>query len=101
MIPLILEYTRVNLRPYMYALKHRAIIEQFIQDMLDRGINQNNNNSLFAYRIILVGKKDSIQRLYVDYGSLNKKTMKVSIHLVEELIDQCKNLLKKGPQGFT
>ena len=27
MIPLIPDYTRVNLRPYMYTLKHRAIIE--------------------------------------------------------------------------
>lgn len=47
----------VNIRPYRYPLKQRDIIEQLVQEMLDRGIIQYSS-SPFASPVVLVGKKD-------------------------------------------
>ncbi|XP_021718566.1 uncharacterized protein LOC110686257 [Chenopodium quinoa] len=52
-IPLIPGSTPVNIRPYMYPLKQRDIIEQLVQEMLDRGIIQNSS-SPFASPVVLV-----------------------------------------------
>lgn len=35
----------VNIRPYRYPLKQRDVIEQLIQEILERGIIQNNSGS--------------------------------------------------------
>lgn len=88
-IPLLPNATPVNIRPYTYPLKQRDVIEQLIQEMLDRGIIQNST-SPFASPVVLVGKKDDTWRLCVDYRELNKKTVKdkFPIPVVEELIDE-------------
>lgn len=39
-IPLMLGAALVNIRPYRYPLKQKEIIEQLVQEMLDRGILQ-------------------------------------------------------------
>lgn len=79
----------VNIRPYRYPLKQRDIIEQLIQEMLDRCIIQDSS-SPFASPVVLAGKKDGTWRLCVDYRELNSKTVKnkFPIPVVEELIDE-------------
>ncbi|XP_074327867.1 uncharacterized protein LOC141665786 [Apium graveolens] len=79
----------VNIRPYSYPLKKRDIIEQLIQEMLERGIIQDSS-SPFAYPVVLVGKKDGTWRLCVDYKEFNRKTIKdkFPIPVIDELIDE-------------
>lgn len=79
----------VNIRPYKYPLKQRDIIEQLINDMLERGIIQNSS-SPFASPVVLVGKKDGTWRLCVDYRESNHKTIKnkFPIPVIDELIDE-------------
>lgn len=64
-IPLMPDPSPVNIRPYIYPLKQRDVIEQLIQEMLDRGIIQPSA-SPFASPVVLVGKKDGTWRLFVD-----------------------------------
>ncbi|XP_074327832.1 uncharacterized protein LOC141665749 [Apium graveolens] len=79
----------VNIRPYRYPLKQRDVIEQLIEEMLERGIIRNSA-SPFASPVVLVGKKDGTWRLCVDYRDLNMKTVKdrYRIPVVDEFIDE-------------
>ncbi|XP_048502834.1 uncharacterized protein LOC125498635 [Beta vulgaris subsp. vulgaris] len=88
-IPLEAGCKPVNIRPYRYPLKQRDIIEQLVQDMLDRGIIQNSS-SPFASPVVLVGKKDGTWRLCVDYRDLNSKIVKNKFPtpVIDELIDE-------------
>ncbi|XP_021846729.2 uncharacterized protein [Spinacia oleracea] len=88
-IPLEPNARPVNIRPYRYPLKQRDVIEQLIQDMLERGVIQNSS-SPFASPVVLVGKKDGTWRLCVDYRELNNKTIKnkFPIPVIDELIDE-------------
>ncbi|XP_074267352.1 uncharacterized protein LOC141590682 [Silene latifolia] len=85
---LLQEYSVIFKEP-KYALKQRDIIEKLIQEMLDKGVIQQNC-SPFASPVVLVGKKDRSWRLCVDYRELNKKTIKdkFPIPVVDELIDE-------------
>lgn len=89
LIPLTPGAGRVNIKPYRYPIKQRYIIEQLIQEMLDKGIIQNNS-SPFASPVVLVGKKDGSWRLCVDYKELNNRTVKnkYPIPVIDELIDE-------------
>ena len=44
----------INIRPYRYLLKHRDIIEQFIQEMLERGIIQHSNSPYTSPVVLIV-----------------------------------------------
>lgn len=79
----------INIRPYRYPLKHRDIIEQLVQEMLDWGIIQHSD-SPYASPVVLVSKKDGSWRLCVDYRQLNQHTVrnKFPIPVLEELIDE-------------
>ena len=96
-IPLEPNSSPVNIRPYRYPLKQRDVIEQLIQEMLDRGIIQDSS-SPFASPVVLVGKKDGTWRLCIDYRELNRKTVKdkFPIPVIDELIDEL-----AGAQYFT
>ncbi|XP_056688530.1 uncharacterized protein [Spinacia oleracea] len=52
-IPLEPNARPVNIRPYRYPLKQRDIIEQLVQEMLDRGII-HNSSSPFASPVVLL-----------------------------------------------
>lgn len=66
----------VNIRPYMYPLKQKDVIENVVQEMLNQGIIQDNS-SPFASAVVLVGKKGGSWRLCVEYWErLNRRTMK-------------------------
>ncbi|XP_021848493.1 uncharacterized protein [Spinacia oleracea] len=88
-IPLLPDATPVNIRLYRYPLKQRDIIEQLVQEMLDRGIIQTSA-SPFASTVVLVGKKDGTWRLCVDYRELNNRTVKnkFPIPVIDELLDE-------------
>ncbi|XP_056695073.1 uncharacterized protein [Spinacia oleracea] len=88
-IPLLPDSTPVNIRPYRYPLKQRDIIEQLVQEMLDRGIIQTSA-SPFASPVVLVVKKDGTWRLCVDYRELNNRTVKnkFPIPVIDELLDE-------------
>lgn len=88
-IPLVPREGPVNIKPYRYPLKQRDIIEQLVQEMLERGIIQDSS-SPFASPVVLVGKKDGTWRLCKDYKELNRKTVKdkFSIPVIDELIDE-------------
>ena len=79
----------MNIRSYMYPINQRDIIEQLIQEMLDKGIIQTSSGP-FASPVVLVGKKDGSWRLCVDYRALNGKTVKnkYPIPVIDELIDE-------------
>ncbi|XP_074327433.1 uncharacterized protein LOC141665350 [Apium graveolens] len=87
--PLIDGASPVNIRPYRYPLKQKDVIEQLVQEMLDRGIIQDST-SPFASPVVLVGKKDGTWRLCIDYRELNKRTVKdkFPIPIIEELMDE-------------
>ena len=56
-IPLEPNARPVNIRPYRYPLRQRDIIENLIQELLERGVIQESNNP-YASPLVLLGKKD-------------------------------------------
>jgi len=88
-IPLKAGSEAVNLRPYKYSGLQKDSLERMVKEMLDTGIIRTSNSS-FASPMILVKKKDSTWRLYVDYRALNKLTIKdkYPIPMIEELLKE-------------
>jgi len=46
----------INLRPYRYLVRHKDIIENFVEEMQDKGVSQSSWNS-FASPVVLLKKK--------------------------------------------
>lgn len=88
-IPLLEGANSVNIRPYRYPAVQKSVIEELVEEMLQKGIIQTSS-SPFASPVVLVKKKDGGWRLCVDYGMLNKLTVKnrYPIPLIEDLFDE-------------
>ena len=61
-IPLKVETSPINLRPYRYPLKQKDVIEQLVQEMQDRGVIELSS-SPFASPVVFVGNKNGLWRL--------------------------------------
>nr|XP_009618325.1 uncharacterized protein LOC104110514 [Nicotiana tomentosiformis] len=79
----------MNARPYKYSAIKKDIIEKLVNEMLQQGVIQYSN-SLFSSPVVLVGKKDGLWRLCVDYRELNQCTVKdkFPISLIDDLLDE-------------
>ena len=79
----------VNIRNYRYPLKQRDVIENLVQDMIDKGVIQPSN-SPYASPVVLISKKDGSWGLCMDYRQLNDQTVKnkFPIPVLEELVDE-------------
>lgn len=79
----------VNICPYRYPAMQKTVIEELINDMLQKGVIQTSCLS-FASPVVLVKKKDWGWRLCIDYHALNKLTVKnrYPIPLIEDLFDE-------------
>lgn len=74
------DHPPVRQRPYRVSDTQRGIIEEHVDDMLNRGIIQPST-SPWASPIILVKKKDGTDRFVVDFRRLNAVTRKDSFPL--------------------
>ena len=66
-------YAPVNGPPYRAGVKEKKVIEEQINEMLDKGVIQPSQ-SPWASPVVLVGKKDGSIRFCVDYGKVNAIT---------------------------
>lgn len=78
----------VRHRPYRVSDTQRGIIQEHVDDMLNRGIIQSST-SPWASPIILVKKKDGTDRFVVDFRRLNAVTRKDSFPLprIDDALD--------------
>lgn len=61
--------------PYRHPKSYKEEIEKTIKELLDMGLIRPSF-SPFASSVVLVKKKDGTMRMCIDYGALNKKTIK-------------------------
>lgn len=96
-IELLLGSKPVNQQPYHYYYEQKNTIERMVRGMLEAQI-VTTSTSHFASSIILIKKKDSTWRFYVDYRRLNDITVKnkYPIPVVEDLLDEL-----HGPRFFS
>jgi hypothetical protein len=67
--------TPIFKRPYRIAADQLAELKEQLQELLDKGYIRPSA-SPWGAPIIFVSKKDGMQRMYVDYCSLNEFTIK-------------------------
>lgn len=79
----------VNIRPYRYPAMQMTVIENLVEEMLDKGVIQHSA-SPFASPVVLIKKKDGGWRLCIDYRALNRLTIKNRYHipLIEDLFNE-------------
>eukprot|EP00253_Pinus_taeda_P024457 PITA_24457 len=78
-----------NIRLYRYPYAQKIEIECMVVEMLEVGIIQPSQSSLFA-PVVLVHKKDGSCRMFSNYQELNKLTIKdkFPIPAIDELSDE-------------
>jgi hypothetical protein len=78
-------------RPYRIAANQLAELKKQLQELLDKGYIRTSA-SPWGAPIIFVSKKDGMQRICVDYSSLNEVTIKNKYPLprIDDLFDQLK-----------
>jgi hypothetical protein len=88
-IPLIPGAQHINIRPYWFPPIMKDEIETQVQDMLQKGLIQNNQSS-FLSLVLLVKKNDKTWCFYVDYRHLNALTVKFKypVPVIDELLDE-------------
>jgi hypothetical protein len=81
--------TPIYKTPYRIATLELAELKEHIKEFLEKGFI-HPSSSLWGAPVIFVPKKDSIQRLYVDYRALNEVTIKNKYPLprIDDLFDQ-------------
>lgn len=79
----------IDLRPYRYPVLQKDVIEELVHELQEQGVIRDINSS-FASPVVLVKNKDGGWRMYVDYRSLSKATLKdkFPIPIIEELFDE-------------
>jgi hypothetical protein len=91
MIELVLGTAPIFKRPYRMAANQLAELKEQLQELLDKGYIRPSASPWVA-PIIFVLKKDGMQRMCVDYRSLNEVTIKNKYPLlrIDDLFDQLK-----------
>ena len=79
----------VNIRSYRYTPVQKIEMEKMVKEMISQTFIRPSQ-SPFASPVLLVKKKDSSWRFYVDYRQLNTLTIKdkFPIPLIEDLMDE-------------
>ena len=75
--------------PYRHPKRYKDEIEKMIKELLELGYIRPSS-SPFASSVVLVKKNDGTLRMCIDYGALNKKTIKnrYPILRIDELMDE-------------
>jgi hypothetical protein len=81
--------TPIYKTPYRMATPELAELKEHINKLLEKGFICHNS-SLWGAPVIFVPKKDSTQRLCMDYRALNEVTIKnkYSLPRIDDLFDQ-------------
>lgn len=79
----------VNYRPYKLSHDEKLRVRSIVNDLLEKGIIRRSE-SQYASPILLVRKKDSSDRMVVDYRALNAVTLKdrYPLPLIDDHIDR-------------
>nr|GFC08785.1 retrotransposon-related protein [Tanacetum cinerariifolium] len=88
-IPLTPNAPPINIRPYINPPIQKDAIELIVKDLLE-AYTIRNSQSPFSSPIVMVKKKYGTWRMCVDYGQLNKHTIKdkYPIPVINELLDE-------------
>jgi len=87
-------HTPINLRPYRCNPKEKELLEEQIQNLLDRGLIQKST-SQYAFPVTMVKKKDTEnkERLCVDFRKLNTITISDNhpFPRIEDIVDHLRD----------
>jgi len=79
----------------MTLVAYLPLIDEYVQEMQDNGINESRMGSEWVSNIVLVHKTDGALRYCIDYRGLNMVTTKANYPLPR--IDACHDSLGETP----